>query len=97
MASNPLPSVKTDLEAHVRSGGSAKADKERRRQSWNDFVIPRNVLEKQKEVRRGIEGVKRFAGGVEGKFPARGASSSFSFEIVDYHTCRIIVPPLPIS
>lgn len=43
----------------------AKEAKERRRQSWNDFVIPRNVLDKQRELKRGIEGVRRFAGGVE--------------------------------
>ncbi|ODO11648.1 hypothetical protein I350_00432 [Cryptococcus amylolentus CBS 6273] len=39
-------------------------DKQRRRQSWNDFVIPRNVLEKQKELKEGIGAVKLFARGV---------------------------------
>jgi hypothetical protein len=63
----PLNSASTQA---IRLGGSSKADKERRRQSWNDFVIPKNVLEKQKEVRRGIEGVKRFAGGVESELPS---------------------------
>jgi hypothetical protein len=45
---------------------SSKAqEKQRRRQSWNDFVIPQEVLEKQKGVRKGIATAKRFAGGVE--------------------------------
>jgi hypothetical protein len=42
-----------------------KEEKQRRRQSWNDLVIPRNVLEKQKELKQGIGAVKMFAGGVE--------------------------------
>ncbi|WVQ70859.1 hypothetical protein IAR50_000384 [Cryptococcus sp. DSM 104548] len=41
-----------------------REDKQRRRQSWNDFVIPRNVLEKQKELKEGIGAVKMFASGV---------------------------------
>ncbi|WWC86309.1 uncharacterized protein L201_001182 [Kwoniella dendrophila CBS 6074] len=41
-----------------------KKDKHRRRQSWNDFVIPREVMMKQKELKEGIGAVKMFAGGV---------------------------------
>jgi hypothetical protein len=35
----------------VISEAQRKAEKQRRRQSWNDFVIPRNVLEKQKGLK----------------------------------------------
>ncbi|WVQ85261.1 hypothetical protein IAT38_007426 [Cryptococcus sp. DSM 104549] len=42
-----------------------REEKNRRRQSWNDFVIPRNVMEKQKGLKEGIGAVKMFAGGVE--------------------------------
>ena len=42
-----------------------KKDTGRRRQSWNDFVIPRDVLEKQKHLKRDIGAVKQFATGVE--------------------------------
>ena len=41
-----------------------KKDKERRRQSWNDFVIPQNVLEKQKGLKENMSAVKKFAGGI---------------------------------
>ncbi|WWC66321.1 uncharacterized protein I206_100222 [Kwoniella pini CBS 10737] len=41
-----------------------KKDKHRRRQSWNDFVIPREVMMKQKGLKEGIGAVKMFAGGV---------------------------------
>nr|XP_018267236.1 uncharacterized protein I303_01221 [Kwoniella dejecticola CBS 10117]OBR89394.1 hypothetical protein I303_01221 [Kwoniella dejecticola CBS 10117] len=41
-----------------------KKEKHRRRQSWNDFVIPREVMLKQKELKEGIGAVKMFAGGV---------------------------------
>ena len=44
---------------------SAKKEKQKRRQSWADFVIPRDVLEKQKGLKEGIGAVKKFAGGVE--------------------------------
>ncbi|WVN85382.1 uncharacterized protein L203_100527 [Cryptococcus depauperatus CBS 7841] len=42
-----------------------KEDKQRRRQSWNDFVIPRNVMEKQKDLKEGISAVRQFAGGLD--------------------------------
>ncbi|KAK8865978.1 hypothetical protein IAR55_001128 [Kwoniella newhampshirensis] len=42
-----------------------KKDKHRRRQSWNDFVIPREVMEKQKSLKEKIGAVKMFAGGVD--------------------------------
>ena len=44
---------------------NAKQEKQRRRQSWADFVIPKDVLEKQKGLKEGIGAVKTFAGGVE--------------------------------
>lgn len=49
----------------VMSEAQRKAEKQRRRQSWNDFVIPRNVLEKQKGLKENIGAVKLFAGGIE--------------------------------
>nr|XP_031860848.1 uncharacterized protein CI109_003573 [Kwoniella shandongensis]KAA5527920.1 hypothetical protein CI109_003573 [Kwoniella shandongensis] len=44
---------------------AAKKEKHRRRQSWNDFVIPREVMEKQKGLKEKIGAVKMFAGGIE--------------------------------
>lgn len=41
--------------------------RERRRMSFNDFVIPDSVMAKQKELKRGITSVKKFAGGVDGE------------------------------
>ncbi|WVQ97411.1 hypothetical protein IAU59_004524 [Kwoniella sp. CBS 9459] len=41
-----------------------KKEKHRRRQSWNDFIIPREVMAKQKELKENIGAVKRFATGV---------------------------------
>ncbi|WVW82366.1 hypothetical protein I302_104373 [Kwoniella bestiolae CBS 10118] len=41
-----------------------KKEKHQRRQSWNDFVIPREVMMKQKELKERIGAVKMFAGGV---------------------------------
>jgi hypothetical protein len=43
-----------------------KRPRERRRMSFGDFVIPDSVLAKQKELKRGIGAVKKFAGGVDG-------------------------------
>lgn len=43
--------------------------RERRRMSFNDFVIPDSVLAKQKELKRGIGAVKKFAGGVDCEYP----------------------------
>lgn len=69
---NPMPrdppgpyGAVTEAPASNAECVKIKSDKERRRQSWNDFVIPRNVLDKQRELKKGIEGVKRFANGVE--------------------------------
>ncbi|GMK58816.1 hypothetical protein CspeluHIS016_0602580 [Cutaneotrichosporon spelunceum] len=42
-----------------------KRPRERRRMSFGDFVIPDSVLAKQKELKRGIGAVKKFAGGVD--------------------------------
>ncbi|KAL1410655.1 hypothetical protein Q8F55_004674 [Vanrija albida] len=42
-----------------------KPPKERRRTSFNDFVIPTEVMAKQKELKRGIGAVKKFAGGIQ--------------------------------
>ncbi|EIW72423.1 hypothetical protein TREMEDRAFT_58586 [Tremella mesenterica DSM 1558] len=42
-----------------------KAEKQKRRQSWNDFIIPKTVLEKQKGLKRDIGAVKYFAQGLE--------------------------------
>lgn len=58
------------LPSHVSETAikdTANAEMRRRRQSWNDFVIPRGVLEKQKELKQGIGAVKQFASGVECK------------------------------
>jgi len=46
----------------------SRATRERRRLSFNDFVIPDQVLAKQKELKRGIGAVKKFAGGVQCEF-----------------------------
>lgn len=54
-------------ETFERVEKEAQKDKNRR-QSWNDFVIPRNVLEKQRELKEGIRGVRKFATGVEGGY-----------------------------
>jgi hypothetical protein len=51
-----------DWDDTTRSRG---ATRERRRLSFNDFVIPDQVLAKQKELKRGIGAVKKFAGGVQ--------------------------------
>ncbi|RSH84134.1 uncharacterized protein EHS24_005637 [Apiotrichum porosum] len=56
------------LEAQTDWEDTAKMraiKRERRRMSFNDFVIPDQVLAKQKELKRGIGAVKKFAGGVE--------------------------------
>ncbi|KAK4688048.1 hypothetical protein P7C73_g2081, partial [Tremellales sp. Uapishka_1] len=41
-------------------GGSGS----RRRKSWNDFVIPKELLDKQKELKENMSSVKQFAGGL---------------------------------
>ena len=55
-------SIVPSTNGHSKNGSISK---ERRRQSWNDFVIPTQVLLKQKELRQNIGAVKKFAGGVE--------------------------------
>ena len=49
----------------IKSESQIKEGKQRRRQSWNDFVIPKEVLDKQRVVREGIGAVKMFAAGIE--------------------------------
>ena len=44
-----------------------KQEKERRRRSGNDLVIPTGILAMQKPFREGVEAAKRFAAGVEGE------------------------------
>lgn len=56
-------SVKAD--PLIRTKSRRREDKNRRRQSWNNFIIPKNVLEKQKEIKEGIGAIKVFARGVE--------------------------------
>ncbi|KAL7424759.1 hypothetical protein Q5752_000443 [Cryptotrichosporon argae] len=49
----------------ARGEGQDKAAARSRRKSWNDFVIPREVMEKQRELKEGIGAVKQFAAGVQ--------------------------------
>lgn len=56
-------SVKAD--PLIRTESRRREDKNKRRQSWNNFIIPKNVLEKQKEIKEGIGAIKVFARGVE--------------------------------
>ncbi|OCF73873.1 hypothetical protein I204_05718 [Kwoniella mangroviensis CBS 8886] len=56
---NDIPS-----EEVIAAKEKEKKEKHRRRQSWNDFVIPREVMMKQKGLKEGIGAVKMFAGGV---------------------------------
>ncbi|WVF70510.1 hypothetical protein IAT40_005300 [Kwoniella sp. CBS 6097] len=48
----------------VVAAAAEKKEKHRRRQSWNDFIIPREVMAKQKELKENIGAVKMFASGV---------------------------------
>ena len=56
-----------DVSAATSGEGSKQTQKrkERRRQSWNDFVIPTKVLERQRGLKQEIGAVKKFAGGLE--------------------------------
>lgn len=49
------------------STAKGRPPKERRRTSFNDFVIPSEVMAKQKDLKRGIGAVKKFAGGIQGE------------------------------
>ncbi|OCF30411.1 hypothetical protein I316_07939 [Kwoniella heveanensis BCC8398] len=51
-------------ENAVAAAAAEKKEKHRRRQSWNDFIIPREVMAKQKELKENIGAVKMFASGV---------------------------------
>ncbi|WVR05938.1 hypothetical protein IAU60_002964 [Kwoniella sp. DSM 27419] len=44
--------------------GDKRVQSQRRRQSWNEFVIPREVMAKQKGLKENIGAVKKFASGV---------------------------------
>ena len=44
-----------------------EAEKQRRRQSWNDLIIPREIMKNQKRLKEGRSALKMFATGVEGK------------------------------
>jgi hypothetical protein len=48
-----------------------RTPRERRPLSFSDFVIPDQVLAKQKELKRGIGAVKKFAGGVQCEWKRR--------------------------
>lgn len=49
--------------------GTLKSDKHRRRQSWNDFIIPSSVLAKQKDLKKNLSAVKQFASGLDSGSP----------------------------
>ncbi|ADV21047.1 hypothetical protein I305_06463 [Cryptococcus gattii E566] len=72
-------SVKVD--PLIRTESRRREDKNRRRQSWNNFVIPKNVLEKQKEIKEGIGAIKVFARGVESLKSLIAAHSSLSYQL----------------
>lgn len=66
-----MPQHRSDSPSHVDWDETTRSrngvTRERRRLSFNDFVIPDQVLAKQKELKRGIGAVKKFAGGVQSK------------------------------
>ncbi|KIR43585.1 hypothetical protein I307_05895 [Cryptococcus deuterogattii 99/473] len=72
-------SVKAD--PLIRTKSRRREDKNRRRQSWNNFIIPKNVLEKQKEIKEGIGAIKVFARGVESLKSLIAAHSSLSYQL----------------
>lgn len=55
--------LSTSLNADDPANATPKKSK---RRSQQDFVIPENVLAKQKDLKRDITSVKKFAGGVKG-------------------------------
>jgi hypothetical protein len=47
--------------------GNPKNDKERRRQSWNDFVIPKSIMEMQSGLNKNRSAIKQFDAGIKRK------------------------------
>jgi hypothetical protein len=45
--------------------GTIKNDKERRRQSWNDFVIPKSIMEMQSGLNKNRSAIKQFDAGIK--------------------------------
>jgi hypothetical protein len=45
--------------------GTQKTDKERRRQSWNDFVIPKSIMEMQSGLNKNRSAIKQFDAGIK--------------------------------
>lgn len=48
---------------------TARADKERRRQSWNDFVIPKSIMEMQSGLNKNRTAIRQFDAGIRRKHP----------------------------
>ncbi|ORX36041.1 hypothetical protein BD324DRAFT_651945 [Kockovaella imperatae] len=63
--SAPSSSFRGSSQSGMTTDKLDKLEKESRRQSWNDFVIPSKVLERQRELKQEIGAVKKFAGGLE--------------------------------
>lgn len=63
----PPPASEAMVSSLSEDAIAKKAAKQRRRQSWNDFVIPRSVLDKQKGLKENIGAVKMFAVGLDCK------------------------------
>jgi hypothetical protein len=49
--------------------GPVKPDKERRRQSWNDFVIPKSIMEMQSGLNKNRTAIRQFDAGIRRKLP----------------------------
>jgi hypothetical protein len=47
--------------------GPSKAEKERRRQSWNDFVIPKSIMEMQSGLNKNRNAIRHFDAGIRRK------------------------------
>lgn len=47
--------------------GPSKAEKERRRQSWNDFVIPKSIMEMQSGLNKNRSAIRHFDAGIRRK------------------------------
>jgi hypothetical protein len=47
--------------------GPSKAEKERRRQSWNEFVIPRSIMEMQSGLNKNRSAIRHFDAGIRRK------------------------------
>jgi hypothetical protein len=48
--------------------GPSKAEKERRRQSWNDFVIPKSIMEMQSGLNKNRSAIRHFDAGIRCRF-----------------------------